>query len=185
MKSQSDEDLMAAITGGDHDAFACLFDRYFRLVLSISLKILRNRPEAEDLMQEVFFELYRKAAEFDPEKGTVKAWIMRCAYSRALNRLAYLRARHFYETPVLTFEPPGPGRRNGLTTQEWGTILEQGIRALTPRQRETLERACYQGQTMKEIADALSETVGNVRNHYYRGLRNLRQFLKEKQVSGD
>lgn len=185
MKGQSDEDLMAAITRGDHDAFAHLFDRYFRLVLSISLKILRNAPEAEDLMQEVFFEIYRRAAEFDAGKGAVKAWIMRCAYSRALNRLAYLRTRHFYETPSLTIEPATPGPQNGLSTQEWGTILEQGVRALTPRQRETLERACYHGQTMKEIAEALSETVGNVRNHYYRGLRNLRHFLKEKQVPGD
>jgi len=183
--SLSDEELMALIQAGDHDAFAGLFDRYFRLVLSIALKILRNEAEAEDLMQEVFFEIYRRAEEFDASKGTTKFWIMRYAYSRSLNRLAYLGRRRFYDPAsrhaIEALEPShATGSWNGLTMQEWAIILEKGLATLSRKQREILERACYQGQSLREIAVALRETVGNVRNHYYRGIKKLRRYLQDR-----
>src|SRR5882762_5713467 len=102
MKKLSDEELMDLIKQGNHDAFANLFDRYFRLILSIASKIVHDRSEAEDLMQEIFFEIYQKADAFDRNKGTAKYWVMRFAYSRSLNRLQYLTARHFYQAPVVT-----------------------------------------------------------------------------------
>ena len=183
--SLSDEELMALIQAGDHDAFADLFDRYFRLVLSIALKILRNEAEAEDLMQDVFFEIYRRAEEFDASKGTTKYWIMRYAYSRGLNRLAYLGRRRFYDpqssSDIEALETShATDSWNGLSMQEWAIVLEKGLATMSRKQRETVERVCYQGQSMGEIAVALSETVGNVRTHYYRGIKKLRRYLQEQ-----
>lgn len=185
LKRLSDEELMELIKQGNHDAFAGLFDRYYRLVLSIALKIIRDRSEAEDLMQEVFFELYQKAEQFDRNKGSAKYWIMRVAYSRSLNRLEYLTTRHFYQSPIVTeLWTPSPDKNgtgwNGLTVEEWTQIIHQGLATLNQKQRQTMELACFKGYSFKEIAVIMGETHGNVRNHYYRGLKNLRQFLKKK-----
>lgn len=174
---------MALIQAGDHDAFADLFDRYFRLVLSIALKILRNEAEAEDLMQDVFFEIYRRADEFDASKGKTKYWIMRYAYSRSLNRLAYLGRRRFYDpqssSDIEALEPShATDSWNGLSMQEWAFVLEKGLATMSRKQRETVERVCYHDQSMGEIAVVLDETVGNVRNHYYRGIKKLREYLQ-------
>jgi len=186
-QNSADEELMDLIRTGDHDAFASLFDRYYKLILSIALKILRNDAEAQDLMQEVFFEVYRKADEFDADKGTLKFWIMRYAYSRSINRARYLSSRGFYDSdshqPAPAELPPDLNDSwKGLTMPEWSTILETGVGTLTPRQRETVERVCYQGQSMAEIAAVYGETIGNVRNHYYRALRQLRRFLRGQSL---
>ena len=73
-----------------------IFDRYHRLVLSVALKILRDVGEAEDLMQTVFLEIFKSAAQFDPSRGTLKVWILQYAYHRGMNRRQYLNIRNFY-----------------------------------------------------------------------------------------
>ena len=97
LKDLNDDELMAHLQGGCNDALAVLFDRYYRLVLSIALKIVRDPGEAEDVMQTVFLEIFRSAAQFDPAKGTTKVWILQYAYHRAINRKQHLNARRFYE----------------------------------------------------------------------------------------
>src|ERR1700758_931839 len=86
LMSRSDEDLMGFLRDGHHDALAVLFDRYHRLILNISLRILRDAGEAEDLMQSVFFEIYRSAAQFDQSRGAAKVWILQYVYHRGFNR---------------------------------------------------------------------------------------------------
>ncbi len=83
MTNLSDEDVMEQLRQGHPDALPILFDRFYRLVLKIALRILRDPGEAEDLMQEVFFEIFNKAAQFDPAKGSTKTWILQYAYHRA------------------------------------------------------------------------------------------------------
>ena len=96
LKVLTDEQLMALLQDGAGDALAVLFDRYQRLVFSIALKIVRDRGEAEDVMQTVFLEIYRSVAQFDPAKGTLKVWLLQFAYHRAFNRKKYLNIRDFY-----------------------------------------------------------------------------------------
>jgi RNA polymerase sigma-70 factor (ECF subfamily) len=86
LKGLNDEELMAHLQNGYNDALAVLFDRYYRLVLSIALKIVRDPGEAEDVMQTVFMEIFRSVAQFDPAKGTTKVWILQYSYHRAINR---------------------------------------------------------------------------------------------------
>ena len=73
----SDEDVMAQLRQGHPDALPILFDRFYRLVLNVGLRILHDPGEAEDVMQEVFFEIFNKAAQFDPARGSTKTWILR------------------------------------------------------------------------------------------------------------
>src|SRR5262252_3899063 len=92
----SDEEEMVHLQAGVDDALAVLLLRYHRLILSISVKILRDAGEAEDCAQAIFFELFRSAGQFDPARGTTKVWLLHCVYHRAINRKRYLRTRQFY-----------------------------------------------------------------------------------------
>src|SRR5712691_6851619 len=145
MANLSDEDVMERLRQGHPDALPILFDRFYRLVLKIALRILRDPGEAEDLMQEVFFEIFNKAAQFDPAKGSTRTWILQYAYHRSLNRRQYLGLRNFYdrhqtsEHEVSESSSSG-GSWHGLTFQEWRQVIEQGLRTLNKRQRKTVER---------------------------------------------
>jgi RNA polymerase sigma-70 factor (ECF subfamily) len=88
---------MCHLQAGNFDALAVLFHRYHRLVLNVGLRILRDAGEAEDLMQSVFLEILRSAAQFDPLKGTTKVWILQYAYCRGFNRRQYLSLRGIYD----------------------------------------------------------------------------------------
>lgn len=182
-----DAELMDLIKRGNHDAFAHLFDRYYRLVLSITSKILRDSSEAEDLMQDIFFEIYRKAEQFDPAKGQVKNWVLRYAYHRSFNRLEYLNVRQFYdpagiaELEKLTDDHPSSAWR-GLTPQECRRVIEHSLATLNEKQRMTIEMACFQGKSMQEIAAATGESVENVRHHYYRGVKKLKEFAHDRSI---
>jgi RNA polymerase sigma-70 factor (ECF subfamily) len=181
LKGLNDVELMAHLKGGCNDALAVLFDRYYRLVLSIALKIVRDPGEAEDVMQSVFLEIFRAVAQFDPAKGTTKVWILQYAYHRAINRKQHLNARKFYSQMDLeevengvTETSPTLGR---FTQPESKHLIQQGLKTLNEPQKRVIELASYDGLSMKEIADKTSDTVSNVRHHYYRGLQNLRSFV--------
>src|SRR5262245_49878033 len=87
--ARSDEELMLEVQRGDGDAFAALFDRYNRLVLTVALRILHDAGEAQEVTQNVFFEFYRSARRFDSARGTLKVWLLQFAYHRSINRRNY------------------------------------------------------------------------------------------------
>ena len=180
---ESDEELLARIVGGETPALDCLFQRYARIVKSIGARILRDSAEAEDLVQDVFLFLRRKCALFDNSKSSAPSWIVQMAYQRALDRRRKLKARGFYsQTDV--------GESTEHIEGTWATEydyspeivfgrsgLERLVRNLTGDQRETLCLFFFEGYTIAEISEKLGQSVGNVRNHYYRGLDKLRKVM--------
>jgi len=188
MKELNDNELMAHLQVGQGDALAVLFDRYHRLVLSIALKIVRDRGEAEDVMQNVFLEIFRAAAQFDPRKGTTKTWLLQYAYHRSLNRRQQLAAKHFYqEADIEDLETLGSETGSLLarfSQPELKQLLRQGLASLNSRQRQVLELASYDGLSMSEIAHKTGESVSNIRHHYYRGLKRLRSFIMGEEAGG-
>ena len=185
LQSCTDEELMAQLRIGQADALAVLFDRHYRLVFSVALRILHDHGEAEDLMQEVFLEIYKKIEDYDPDKGTAKTWILQYAYHRSLNRQKYLSVRSFYDgrqdSDLAQWElPQSPNGWNGLSYDDWAHVLQKGMSSLSEKERMTLDLAYFQGLELKEIAAQINEPLGNVRNHYYRGLKKLRDFLQER-----
>ena len=188
MPNLSDEDVMEQLRQGQPDALPILFDRFYRLVLKIALRILRDPGEAEDLMQEVFFEIFNKAAQFDSAKGSTKTWILQYAYHRSLSRRQYLAHRRFYDRHQITEREVSESNSldvswRGLTFREWRPVIEQGLATLNEKQRKTLELACFQGLLLSEIAERTKESLPNVRHHYYRGLEGLRKFLQAQPNS--
>ena len=177
----SDSELIEHLKSGSRQALGSLFLRYRRLVLTVSLRILRDNSEAEDIVQDVFLEICKKAAAFDSARGSVKMWILQYAYSRSLDRRRYLALRHangnrYNAEPSSAHNPNGP---DGLTLEERGTAIRKALATLPSKQKKVLELAYFQGLLMTEIAESMSESLGNVRNQYYRGLKKLQQSLGE------
>ncbi|MGA9306594.1 MAG: sigma-70 family RNA polymerase sigma factor [Candidatus Sulfotelmatobacter sp.] len=182
----SDEEVMAHIQAGHDDALAVLFDRYFRLIVSIAFKILRDIGEAEDVTQSIFLEIYKIAAQFDPSRGTTKKWLMQYVYHRSMNRKLYLKRRRFYDQEVDLKEDSGsaenPQPVNGggqFVLQELRSLVREGLESLNKQQRQTIQLAYFEGLSLKEISEKTGESIGNVRHHYYRGLGQLRVFVSK------
>jgi RNA polymerase sigma-70 factor (ECF subfamily) len=187
----SDEQLMACLKEGQSDALAVLFDRYQKLVLSIALKIVRDPGEAEDVTQTVFLDIYRAVAQFDPSKGNTKVWLMQYAYHRAINRRQHLQGREFYQNTELkeAEQEPWPLEVHAtfrLSSPETQALVRQSMAALSDKQRSVIEMACYEGLSMREIADRSGDSFVSVRHHYYRGLQTLRSFISadHKKATG-
>lgn len=181
--NMTDEEVMEQLQKGNRDALPILFDRFHRLVLKIALRILRDTGEAEDVMQEIFLEIFNKADRFDPGKGSTKTWILQYAYHRSLSRRQYLTLRNFYDrhetTEVEVVESNHVDASwRGLTFEEWRRVIQQGLAILNEKQRKTIELACFQGLLLSEIAERTGESLPNVRHHYYRGLQSLRKLLQ-------
>jgi RNA polymerase sigma-70 factor (ECF subfamily) len=175
----SDEDVMARLRANDSNSLNFLFDRYARLALRIAIGILHDYSEAEEVVQDAFFQVFKKAALFDPSKGTAKAWIVQIAFRRALDRKRYLDRRGFYlGTDIGCLEDSLIGETD-LDREIEGnfnrTQLEKAFKELPERQRQTLELFYFAGLELREIVEKLDEPLGNVRHHFYRGLERLRE----------
>jgi RNA polymerase sigma-70 factor (ECF subfamily) len=176
----SDEKIMAEIQAGNGDAFAVLFDRYHRLILVTALKIVRDVSEAEEITQSVFLEIYRAARQFDPARGTLKVWLLQFAYHRSINRRNYLVLRQFYDRRDI--QEAVAWEDSGATAPQWAVqeaaqLVQQALGILNEPQGRTIQMVFFEGMTLKEVAEKTSESLSNVRNHYYRGLDRLRNYL--------
>jgi len=179
----SDEALLTRFNEGDGQALGCLFQRYGRLLRSIAARILGDGTEAEDLVQDLFLFIHRKSVIFDGSKSSGRSWIVQMAYHRAISRRRYLSTRQFYkhaEVGGITEQVVGaPTTENDYSAEAvFGRNgLEKLIESLSEDQRETLRLHFFEGYTLVEISNKLGQPLGNVRNHYYRGLAQLRKRM--------
>ena len=179
---------MTLLCEGDAGALNLLFNRYSNLVYSIALRILREPGEAEDIVQEAFLYVFRKAALFDALRGTVKVWIVQIAYRRALDQKTHLRRKRFYhradiDSPALHEElvERGDMEREVEARLDFGR-LRAGFEELTEIQRQTLKMFYFEDIGLREISERLHEPLGNVRHHFYRGLERLRKSAVVERV---
>jgi RNA polymerase sigma-70 factor, ECF subfamily len=183
-EESSDEALIFRIRNEDQEALGLLFRRYCRLVWSIGQRVLRNKEEADDLLQDVFLFVRRKAGAFDSSKGTVRSFLVHITYQRAISHRRYLACRHFYSRreaneerdPVLGTD--GPGYDESLEAHFGRAGVEKAFAELSEEQRETLRLHFFEGFSLEEIAAKTGQTYGNVRHYYYRALDKLRKRLK-------
>jgi RNA polymerase sigma-70 factor, ECF subfamily len=178
-REASDEELMERLRAQDSEALDHLFRRYGRLVMGIAFRTLRDHGEAEDTVQDTFLYIYRRAVLFDAQKGTAKAWIVQVAFHRSLDKKSYLARRGFYLGTEIDSTDDTLSGNTDLDREVGGRLnrakLEEAFAELPQEQRRTLELFFFEGMDMREIAGKLSESVGNVRHYYYRGLERLRK----------
>jgi RNA polymerase sigma-70 factor (ECF subfamily) len=185
-----DETLIYRISEGDREACSWLFKRFAPAVRNVGRRILKDDAEADDLVQEVFLYLHRKAVLFDSSKGTARSWIFQVAYTQALLRRRDLKSHGFYLSGItdrmLESEQVNSNGADYDHTVEglfgrngWKRIVDE----LTSDQRETLRLHFFEGYTFAEIAEKLGQSYANVRNHHYRGLEKLRKHLSEYELN--
>jgi RNA polymerase sigma-70 factor (ECF subfamily) len=185
----SDEEAMARLQANDTSALEILFDRYARLVFRIARGVVRDSGEAEDVVQEAFFHLYKKSMLFDGSKGTVKNWILQVALHRALDRKAHLARRGFYlGTDIASLDDTllgGTDLDREIGAKLDRIQLEKAFEELPDIQRVTLELFYFEGLDLREISENLNEPLGNTRHHFYRGLERLRKssFVQRLRVT--
>jgi RNA polymerase sigma-70 factor (ECF subfamily) len=187
----SDDVLVTQVCGGSKEALSILFQRYARLVHTISNRILRDRSEADDLLQEVFLFIHRKAGTFDSSKSSARSWIVQLTYYRAIDRRRYLQSRHFYTrldldqaTELLDPRSESIDRDDPFCQVVGSTNIQELLDTLSEDQRNTLSLHFIEGYTFGEIALRLDQSLGNIRHHYYRGLDNLRKRLFPGKLPG-
>lgn len=184
---------MARVCEGEREALASLFRRYARVIRGVAYRVLRDTSEADDLLQDIFLLVHRKCSMFDAARGPARFWILQMTYHRAIARRRYLNSRHFYTRVDLDDvgrELTAPGNdgmgfadsRNGLLATAG---LQKVFEALSENQRQTLRLFFVEGYTLGEIAVKLSQTRGNVKNHYFRGLEKLRKEFFGSKLRGD
>lgn len=174
-----DEELMVRLQANDAGAMELLYDRYARLVFRVALGIIRDRGEAEDLVQDAFFHIYKKSSHFDRAKGTAKNWILQVALHRALDRKAHLSRRGFYVgTDSAALDDTllgGTDLDREIGSRLDHAQLQKAFSELPHLQRVTLELFYFEGLSLREISEKFSQPLGNTRHHFYRGLERLRK----------
>lgn len=181
----TDEVLLLRLQKKDVGALGLLYRRYARLVYSVCARILRDSPDAEDLVHEVFLSLFRKCRSFDPAKGSARSWLLQLTYHKCFDWRDYLKARHGYREGNGEEDPRASQTRLTQDTDPAGLIIwtprmKAAFRSLSKEQRLTLKLYYFKGCTFQEVAEELGYSYGNAKNHFYRGMERLRRIVFDK-----
>jgi RNA polymerase sigma-70 factor, ECF subfamily len=188
LEQHSDAELVRLLVAGNSEAMTVIFDRYYRLVMSVALRILHDTSEAEDVTQVVFSDFYRKARLFDETKGNLGTWLLQYAYGRTINHKRWLASRHFYKQATLDeaeSHVPFSGRPQvlDLDTREAMKLVEEILPVLNEKQRFVIERVFFEGLKISEVASESGESLGNTHHAYYRGIEKLRRYLSGQETT--
>jgi RNA polymerase sigma-70 factor, ECF subfamily len=178
--------LIQRMATGDREAFASFYDRYAALVLTFATRLLQVRADAEDLLQEVFLQVWRQAKSYDQARGSPKAWIITITRSRAIDKLRSRRRQdESAGSPPLSSPLDGGGKGGSGAAKSEARLTVHGALAQLPEaQRVVLELAYFDGFTQSEIAARLGEPLGTVKTRLRAGLERLRGFLGVKGGGG-
>lgn len=176
-----DVTLVHRLIQRDVSAFEQIYDRHSRIVYSLVLRILQQASTAEEVVQDVFLQLWRNARLYQPERGPFVPWLLTLARNRALDHLR-LKSERQRRREDQTEDPPELG-----TTPQYEQALDQKRRAervrsligaLSPQQKKAIEMAYFEGLSHSEIAAALQEPLGTVKSWIRNGLLRLKEGLQ-------
>jgi len=167
----NDMRLVARIRAGEQDALSDLYDRYSSVVYGVALRVLQDAAAAEDIVQDIFLQLWRKPDAFDSSRGSLVAWLAVIARHRAIDRLRQRRPETDIEDVVIA------GGTDLRDETERSLVIEKVRAALgemNENQRKALEMAYFQGLTHTEIAEKTGEPLGTIKTRIRSGLQTLR-----------
>jgi RNA polymerase sigma-70 factor (ECF subfamily) len=171
--------LIASIAKRNRDAFSRFYDFYAPLIYSLALRMLKGQSDAEDLLQEVFLQVWRQATVYDVQRGSPEAWLINIARSRAIDKLRSIRRRE--KSFVLTDDPAAAESPDNVETSagesETKLIMNSALANLPEAQRRVLELAYFGGLSQTEIAVRLAEPLGTVKTRMRAGIQRLRGML--------
>ena len=186
-RPQSDAEeaaLIQGVAGGDERAFASLYDRYSPILFGLLLRILHSRAEAEDVLQEVFLQVWQQARSFDAARGRAFTWLVTLARSRAIDRLRALDSRERAARRSAEDAPPqGEGEEaadDAALREERAGVVREALAELPEEQRQVLLLAYLEGMSQSEIAAAKGQPLGTVKTRTRAGLRRLSELLRAR-----
>jgi RNA polymerase sigma-70 factor (ECF subfamily) len=174
-------ELLARVAKGDREAFGRFYDAFAPLAFGLIRRILPQPDDANDVLQEVFWEIWRLAPRYEPARGTPAAWVLTRARSRAIDRLRSLRRRDV-EVGVESIEKASVPTQAGHTDDPSARLPDRelvrgAMGTLVPAQREVVELAFFGGMTHTEIAARLSQPLGTVKTRMRSALKHMREQL--------
>jgi len=180
-EAETDRRLVGRMGTGDEQALGELYDRHARLLYSLALRILRERADAEDVLQEAFAQAWRQASRFEASRGSVVGWLVTVTRSRALDRLRQRRAQAdtAVDSELAWRDPVDPTLAIDLqlVTAQQAERVRRALAGLTEEQRLPLELAYYEGLSQSEIAAKLRIPLGTIKTRTRQTLRRLRDAL--------
>jgi RNA polymerase sigma-70 factor (ECF subfamily) len=182
-----DRELLERVARGDVGALRAIYDQHASRAITIAFRILRNREEAEDVVQETFLEVWRRAAQFDSARGGAVAWVVTIARSRAIDRL---RARTIAGRTIasasedadglLPLPPPSPAVETERRRDE--RRIAAALVELPPAQRRTIELAYFEGLSQSEIAVKTASPLGTVKMRVKLAMAKLAELLGDEST---
>ena len=172
---EDDPSLLALVRKGDEQAMASLFDRYSKVVYSVALRVLRDPAAAEDVLQEIFMQVWRSPDSFTSAKGSLGGWLAVVARNRSIDTLRRRRPSDSVEDVILA------SPCNIAVEVERSSLMERAreVIAILPReQRKTLEMAFFDGLTHSEIAELTGDPLGTVKTRIRSALITLRKAFQ-------
>jgi RNA polymerase sigma-70 factor, ECF subfamily len=175
-------ELIRAIAAQDQRALQALYTRAHPVAFTLILRITQSRETAEELVVDLFHDVWRRAPQYDPAGGTVLGWIMNQARSRAIDRMRFEQRKKRVaprpEVSEVSSEPlTAQSSHEVLEIQEQGRLLRGALCALSSGEREAIENAFFSDLTYAEVAVRLKQPVGTVKTRIRSGLAKLRQAL--------
>jgi RNA polymerase sigma-70 factor (ECF subfamily) len=189
--SMIDPTLLARVVKGDQQAFSQLYDHSSTLLFTLAVRILGNREEAAELLQDVYLEVWRKVSRYDIGRGTPIAWLVTLTKSRAIDRLRARASRGYRTTNPLEagtaaqMADPGPSPLETQADQELRMAVGTAVGDLPQAQQQAIELAYYEGLSHTEIAARLNQPLGTVKTRIKLGMSKLRESLRQWGNHGD
>ncbi|HKS29224.1 MAG TPA: sigma-70 family RNA polymerase sigma factor [Pyrinomonadaceae bacterium] len=176
----SDAELLRAVASGDSQALAELYDRYHSILFGLLLRILRDGAEAEDVLQEVFIQAWRRASKFDESRGKAFTWLVTIARSRAIDRLRSLSAaeRASLRAAPDPWQEVSDASTDAVRSEE-SERVRRALSEIPEEQREALLLAYFEGLSQTEIAEKTETPLGTIKTRTRAGLKRLRELLRK------
>jgi RNA polymerase sigma-70 factor (ECF subfamily) len=170
----SDLALATAVRSGDQGAMATLYDRYSSIVYAVALRVLQDTGAAEDVLQDIFMQLWRNPGAFDASRGNMAAWLAVIARHRSIDALRRRRPQDDIEDVVVSVEPDLASDADRSRALE---KVRGAMQTMPSPQRSALEMAYFEGLTQSEIAEKTGEPLGTIKTRIRTGLLSLRKVL--------
>jgi RNA polymerase sigma-70 factor, ECF subfamily len=179
----TDSELLAGIIKRERRAFDLFYERYAQIIFNLCIRILKDEGEAQDVLQEIFIQIWRDASRFDPVRASVKTWLFTIARSRSLDRY---RSRRAIASRLQDRSSGKIQRIPGKEDPQTRTLMQQYARKalaqLNEEQRIVLELSYYEGLTQEEIAAQLNEPLGTIKSRIRSALIKLRALYSAKET---